>query len=70
MSPFSQRLILRRRQVMCSCVLDLACVFWSNSEGKVMAAFIAMASRSDSRAKALKRRVSSVTNSLPHAPDD
>jgi len=36
-SPFSQRLSLRRRQEMCSCVLDLACAFWSISEGRVMA---------------------------------
>ena len=49
--------------------LHLACGFCSISEGTVIAAFKAMASRSDSVAKLLKRRVSSVTNYLPHAPD-
>ena len=49
--------------------LDLVCGFCSISEGRVITAFRAMASRSDSVAKLLKRRVSSVTNCLPHAPD-
>ena len=35
---------------MWSCVLDLACGFWSINEGRVMADFNAIASRSDSEA--------------------
>lgn len=66
MSPFSQRLNLRWRQKMWSCVLVLAGGFCSINESRVIAAF---SSRSDSVAKPLKRQVSSVTNCLPHAPD-
>ena len=54
---------------MWSRVLDLACGFCNIREGRVIAALNAMASRSDSVAKLLKSRVSSVTNCLPHAPD-
>ena len=46
---------LRWRQEMWSRVLDLACGFWSISEGKVMAALSAIPSMSDSKAKALKK---------------
>ena len=54
---------------MWSRVLDLACGFCNIREGRVIAALNAMASRSDSVAKLLNSRVSSVTNCLPHAPD-
>ena len=40
---------------MWSRALDLACGFWSISEGKVMAALSAIPSTSDSKAKALKK---------------
>ena len=54
---------------MCSFIFDFACGFWSINKGNVMAAFKAMASWSISWANALKRRVSSPTNCLPHVPD-